>query len=202
LWKQYHFLYKERGLRFEVLAQQRLSFMLDQGPILCEFVARATEFKLRPNSDLYPLPIEDTWQQVVPIVDTIFRHLIKNGPRINFQSYVEFPTQYIHHSSQHNKLHSLKLFSSIKLLEVYRCMRVHYFPKSLLLPYHAYQVVYSVVPLLFIGLLKEERLSLVDGVRYWLMKLGPLKERSTDPNIEWDYLRQRLIWYWKVFCHG
>jgi hypothetical protein len=202
LWKQYHFSYRERGLRFASNARKKLCFMQDEGAILCELVARATEYKLRPANGLYPLPVIDTWQRVIPEVEAIFRHLINENLQINFESYVDFPRQYLQESSRNYHSPSRKIFLSLKLLEIYRSLRVHYLPRSFYTPYHAYQVVYSIVPLLFFGFISKERAALLDVVRFWLSKLGPLKAPSADLNIEWDYLRQELFRYWKVYCHG
>jgi len=202
LWKQFHFSYKERGLRFASLANQHLNFMLDQKDLFIEFTARATEFKLNPRRELYPLPINETWQQVVPFAISIIRHLVEQDLDIKCQSMVEFPAQYIQKTMVRKSRVSLKIFYYIKLLEVYRSLRRHIVPRSLIIPFPAYQVVYSVVPLLFYSYGSEKRSALLRETRYWLSKLGPLTRPSSDPDIEWDYLRKKLVRYWYIYCHG
>lgn len=201
LWKQYHYSYQERGRRFGLLAREHLVFMGEQRTGLSNLVTQATEFKLRPRNNIYCNTVHETWLQLIPICAAVFRYLIEQGIQIAFSDYTEFPKQFLHHSSQGSSLGSRTPFLALKSYELYRAVRAHCGPRSLLSPFQASQIVYAVVPLLFMSYRNRKQGELLDVARHWLAFLGPLRPASSDVATEWDYLRQQVTTYWKIFCY-
>ena len=202
LWGQYHYSYKERGKRFTALAKERLDFLNDQGIILSEFVARATEFKLHPRWELYPGSAKDTWDLVVSLSDMVFRHLIQHAWVCHFREYIEFPELYLRHATESYRDRSPIERCSLKLLDSYKYARRGWFPRGLLLPYDAAEIVYSVVPLLFVGWDYQEGMlqTLLVEVRRRLVHLCPLEVPDTNPEHERNTLCKDLMLVWDNFC--
>lgn len=203
LWGQYHYSYKERGRRFVAMANERLGFMHDQGAMLSELVERATEFKLRPRRDLYRDTVQETWRQVIPICDTVFRHLIEQVWGFSFSHYVEFPEQYLQRATGSFKSLSPLHFGILKLLDVYKYLRRRRLPRGILLPFNVSRIVYAVVPLLFVGWASDDEIlsKMLSEVRRRLTLICPLELPEPDPWNEWNALRQQMLWAWKNFCY-
>jgi hypothetical protein len=203
LWGQYHLSYEERGRRFAAMADDRLGFMHDQAVMLSEFVARATEFKLRPRHGLYREPVQETWLQVVPICDTVFRHLTEQVLGFCFGHYVEFPELFLQYATDRSKFSSPLRFATVKLLDMYKYLRTRRLPRGLLLPFDVSRVVYAVVPLLFVAWAASDEILriLLGEARRQLRVICPLDPPEPDPRKECDALRQQMLWAWKVFCY-
>ena len=203
LWGQYHYSYEERGRRFAAMADGRLVCMHDQGAMLCDLVARATEFKLRPRRSLYPDAARETWLQVVPICGAVFQHLVERVLGFSFGGYAEFPERYLQNASAASRSLSPLHFLTLKSLDVYKFLRRRRLPRGLLLPYGSSKVVYAVVPLIFMGWASscETLPSLLGEARRWLTVIYPLEPHEPDPWSEWDALRQPVLWAWKNFCY-
>ncbi len=203
LWGQYHYSYEERKNRFVAMAPDRLTFMNDQLTVLSALVERATEFKLCPKYGLYHDSVRETWLQVIPVCSSVFRYLTHQILGLSFSDYVEFPEQFIQHATDNFKSLSPLSFWSLKLLEVYRYLRAYRLPRGVLLPYTALKVVYAITPLVFVGWASqvEELPTMLREARRWLQLISPLELPEPDPWNEWNALRQRLLWAWRVFCY-
>jgi hypothetical protein len=202
LWGQYHFSYEERGRRFAAMSNGRLGFIPDLEVELSELVARATEFKLHPKHGLYQKTIHETWQQVVPICASVFHHLTEQVLGFSFCNYTEYPEQYLEYQSASIKNLSPQHLLALKLLDIYKFIRQQRIPRGLLLPYDASQVVFSVVPLLFVGWAGKTDTSaaLLSEARRWLNLIYPLKSPQSDYWDEWELLRTQMLRAWKNFC--
>jgi hypothetical protein len=202
LWGQYHYSYEERGRRFAAMSNEKLGFIPDRGAKLSELVARATEFKLRPRHGLYQESIQETWQQVVPICASVFHHLTEQILGFSFCHYTEYPEQYLEYQSSSTKHLSPQHQLAIKVLDVYKFFRKKRIPRGLLLPYDASQVVFAVVPLLFVGWVRNDDTSStqLSEVRRCLKLIYPLEPPQSNYWDEWEFLRTRLLWAWKNFC--
>jgi len=214
LWGQYHFLYKERGRRFAALANDRLVFMHSQGSILAELVARATEFKLRPRRNLYlhtdgvgrtgsPATVQEAWLEVVPVCDSVFRHLVEQVLGFSVKDYAGFPEQFLQHESAASRSLSPLHLVMLKSLDAYKYLRTGRLPRGLLLPYGVPRVVYAVVPLVFTGWASNaQRLAnMLSQVRQCLGTICPLEPPDSDSWTEWDALRRHMLWAWQNFCY-
>jgi hypothetical protein len=204
LWGQYHFSYEERGRRFAAMADGRLAFMHDQGAMLFDLVARATEFKLRPRRGLYPDATRETWLQVVPICGAVFQHLVERVLGFSFSGYSEFPERYLQNASAASRSLSPLHFVTLKSLDMYKYLRRRRLPRGLLFPYGVPKVVYAVVPLVFMGWASNNETlpTLLSEVRRWLWMVCPLEPPQIDPRQEWDALCQTMLWAWKNFCYS
>jgi hypothetical protein len=202
LWGQYHYSYKERGQRFALVADGQLDFLGDQATTICELVNRATEFKLHPRQDLYQNSIEETWHQVIPICDLVFRYLTKQIYDFSFREYDEFPDQFLQCSADIFKSLSPLQRISLKLLDIYKYSRTQRIPRGLFLPFTASQIVYSVVPLLFVGWVvnKDKLVPFMREARRHLQVICQLAQQKSDPWDEYDTMRQVELWAWKNFC--
>jgi hypothetical protein len=201
LWKQYHYSYRERGRRFAALAPAKLGFMPKRCSDLQEFVARATEFKLRPRPDLYPDGARQTWLQIIPACEDVYRHLLQQARHISFDSYMELPEKLLRRPSAESRIEPGPSFAAQKAYELYRCARARILPRNLFSDFQTSQVVYSVVPLLFAAYGHESQASMLEAARRWLSFVGPLPPPSSDLGIEWENLSQRLFSFWKAFCY-
>lgn len=203
LWGQYHYSYEERGRRFVAMANDRLGFMPDQGAMLSELVDRATEFKLRPRRGLYQDSTRETWMQVIPASDAVFRYLTEEVCGFSFDQYVEFPEQYLQRAARSLKSLSPLRFGIFKLLGVYKYLRAHRLPRGTLLPSSVSSVVYAVVPLLFVGWASDGATltGMLGEVRRQLALICPLESPEPNPWNEWDSLRRHMLWAWKNFCY-
>ena len=203
LWGQYHFSYAERGRRFAAMAKNHLDFIGDEGVILSDLVARATEFKLRPRLSLYPDTVQETWLKVVPICGAVFQHLVNQVLCFSFDDYAKFPERYLQHESAASRSLSPLHFLTLKSLDVYKYLRRRRLPRGLLLPYGVPRVVYAVVPLIFVGWASNSETlpSMLSEVRRWLTVICPLESPESDCWKEWDGLRKRMLWAWKNFCY-
>ncbi len=200
---QYHYSYEERGRRFAAMTNERLSFMGDQGATLSSLVAQATEFKLRPRYGLYQDTASETWQQVIPICDAVFRHLTEQILGFSYSHYVEFPEQYLRHAADSFKSFSPLHFGSLKLLDIYKYLHKRRLPRGVLLPFNVSQTVYATVPLLFSSWASSSEAlpSILEKARQCLALVCWLEQSKPDHWSEWNALRQRMLWAWKTFCY-
>ena len=201
-WGRYHYSYKERGLRFSILAKERLGFMGEEGKILSRLAEQATEFKLRPARDLYPESLQSTCFQVVSICDKVFRHLtsLEWGFTID-DDYTSFSEQYLQHEVK--KLKSPTYQRVIyKLLDIYKYVRRGRLPLNLKSPNTTNQVIYSVVPLLFSGWNKSDATlaPMLDGVRHQMVKIYPIGPPASNSRDELRHLSEHMFLLWKNFC--
>ena len=203
----YHYSYQERGRRFAAMAHDRFAPLLAGVPALPDLVRRATEFKLRPNPDLYPDDLADIWVEVAAIADVVFRRMIEQQYARSFGSYTEFPALYLSltrawQGSQMDRWRQLvslfgrKLVEGVKYLEQKRGL-----PSVFLSLHCSSHVVYALVPVLYLSCFSHERAVMLGAIRQGLGLLGPLAPPSPDPHIEWNYLRRLLDWNWRVFCY-
>jgi hypothetical protein len=203
LWGQYHFSYEERGRRFASLANTLLDFMPDQAEELTKLIALATEFKLRPSLKLLPESVRETWLQTVSICEPVFRLLTEEFLGFSFNQFAEFPEQFIQYHISSSKFISPPLFLATKLLQIYKYLRRRRLPRGILLPYYPSQVVYAVVPLIFVGWANNKTLPrMLSEARRWLKEICPLEPPLSDSRNEWDVLRRHTLWAWKNFCYS
>lgn len=201
LWGQYHYSNFERGRRFARLTGDCVRFLPDGGVRLAELVARATEFKLHPARALYPQPAAQTWIGILPVCDAVFRHLMEQVMRIPISHYADFPGNYVHRPLDGLRTPSVAHLVVHKLYELYRAIRSRRLPQSLLSSMSAAEIVYSVVPLVFLTYCDPNAADLLKSARRWLSMLGPMKPQPADVAQEWDYLRQRVVSHWRAFCY-
>jgi len=175
--------------------------MPDQKELLLQLVERATRFKLQPDPALYDRPARETWQQIIPVCDQVFRYLLKEVEGISFTQYAGLPRITLH---QHEIKMNFKegiLFSGVRLLEWNKALHSHQpFPhvSNQLL---ASQIIYAIVPLLFFSYGQQDAADSLAEARNWLAKFQQLNPPSMDLQQEWNYLRIQLAKTWKVFCY-
>lgn len=203
LWGQYHFSYRERGRRFAALVNDRLDFMNVKGSMLSDYVARATEFKLRPNRGLHLNSVQDSWRQVIIICDEVFHHLTEQILGFSFQHYHEYPEQFLQYATHTTNSYPRHQFMAMKLLDVYKYLRRHLWPRGLHLRYQISKAVYAAVPLMFVSWAgrKADLSRILTEVRNCLRKVSPLEPPQNDLWEEWEGMRQRILWAWKNFCY-
>lgn len=197
--RQYHLSYAERGRRFDDLAPQ-LEPVLARASHVPDLVHRATAFKLRPSPDLYPGPMPVTLCQVRQACDAAFRYVIEKDLGLSFESYAEFPARYLSQLRTQNKRPSSaplcrNLFLILKFLRARRCppLRLITHPTQ-----PAYQVVFAVIPLLFL----EDSDEVLKEARHWLGLLRHLEPAREERQAEQAYLRHCAVQAWKDFCYG
>lgn len=202
VWGQYHYSYKERGARFAGLAKEKLTFLPDGGRELAALVAAATEFKLKPNPALYPDSLQKTWETVIPLVDQVFRYLVKETLSIDLNDYTAYPPQYLQRDPHLHRSMVLPEFFVSKLLEVYRSYKNRNLPPGLFRKNQIGMIVYAVVPLLFHCQMLDECEEILRTARRWMKLLGNLDGPFKDLQVEKDYLRKKIVRYWEVYCRG
>jgi len=201
---QYHFSYAERGRRFANLVSV-LGTVLERASCLPDLVRRATAFKLRPYCELYREPVSQLWQQVRQACDATLRYVIEKYLSFSYNNYAEFPQLYLDQLLQ-NRLEdsrisrllarlSQNLLLSLKFVRARRCPPVGLFTQW---TYPAYQIVYSLVPLMFLSSDEAE----LQETRHWLKKLARLESPRADYHAEWNYLRNCTVHAWKDLCYG
>jgi hypothetical protein len=202
LWGNYDVSYEERGRRFAGMAEDHLNF-LEEEVILCDLVARATEFKLRPRLTLYAEPVDVAWRRVIPICDSIFRHVVTEAFDFSFSHYSEFPERFLRHATDTHRSFPPLHRGALTLLDLYKSLRVRRLPRAFWSPFRISSAVYAVVPLMFVGWAASgETLSaLLAEVRRRLKTVCRMEAPVSDPCIEWDTLRQQVFWAWKNFCY-
>ncbi len=202
---RYHFTYAERGRRFADLISE-LDGVVAQASHLPDLVCRATAFKLRPSLDLYPEPMPLMWDQVKQVCDVTLRHVVKKYLGFSFDSYAEFPSQYLSQLRMQNKIMEnpfkpLPAPISQNLLLILKLLRDRRRPPLRLItsPTNpAYQIVFSVVPLAFL----EGNDEVLKEARRWLGKVRALDAPRAEHQAEWDYLQASTLKAWKDFCYG
>lgn len=203
LWGEYHFSYAERGRRFAAMAEDHLEFMGGDSVALAELVVRATEFKLRPRLSLYPEPLDTAWRKAVSVCDRVFRYVAGHAFALGFFQYREFPQQFLQRAtSAYRTLPPLRR-GALKLLSLYKCLRVGRLPRILLYPYGISSAVYAVVPLIFVSWSSgdETLRELLAEIRRRLTTVCRMEAPKSDSCDEWDSLRQQVLWAWKNFCY-
>ncbi|MBN1874072.1 MAG: hypothetical protein JXA33_07565 [Anaerolineae bacterium] len=204
---EYHFSYAERGRRFADLVPE-LDTVTERANALPTLVARATDFKLRPSFDLYAEPLSQIWQQVRQVCDSTLRYVIEKYLSFSFDTYAEFPKLYLSQLQAHNKLGkswlsplpaplSQNLFLVLRLLRDRRLPAVKLITRT---TYPAYQIVFSVIPLLFLSDGADRALR--QEVRHWLAQVYRIKASVADDEAAWTYLRACAVQAWKDFCYG
>jgi len=118
------------------------------------------------------------------------------------QNYENFPSQYLQRTASLSRNDPFGWRLALKLLDLYRCMRIPAVPKGLFSRHYLYEIVYAVVPLLFNAQFTDDCADLLRTGRKWMTMLGKIDNSSSRLNTEKEYLTSRLIWFWKVFCHG
>jgi hypothetical protein len=205
VWGKYHFSYRERGRRLLDAGQRgHLDFMTDQAEQFMEMVTTATAFKLQPDPTLYKHSIQETWQQVVPIVDRVFRYLAHKIWGFTFELYAEFPAQFLRNTSIFSGFMPLIQIGFIKVRDVYKYARVGLFPRSTLRPYITSGIIYSAVPLVFTSWLNyetEKAAPVLQAARHYLNMAYPILTPSAEGYEEWLTLQQSLLLAWKNFCY-
>lgn len=205
--RSYHYSYQQRGRRFAAIAHDKFAPLVARVPAMPDLVRQATEFRVRPNLDLYPGDLGEAWSEVAAMADVVFRYLIEQQYDRSFGSYVEFPTCYLSLSRdrQRSKTPHLRQLVSLlarRLVEGAKYLEQKRWPPSeFWSPYSSSQMVYALVPVLFQSCFSEERRMMVSVVRQRLEMMGQLEPPSPDPRIEWDYVRRVLAWNWRVFCY-
>jgi len=200
---QYHYSYAERGRRF-AQASDAFSPLIAQAPAMPALVERAVEFKLRPRLDLYPDDLCAVWRQAAAMVDIVFRRLVYCEYGQTFDTCAEYPAQ---HLALLNKTSSSRLWGGIggvrhKLVEGLKHVDQRHRPPPIFRTRHSpSQVVYALTPLLFQSCFSEQRGGMLSEARRWLALLGPLEPPAADWQTEWNHLRRRLVWNWRVFCY-
>lgn len=202
---QYHFSYAERGRRFANLVPQ-LESVLARASHLPDLVRRATAFKLRPSLDLYPDPMPLTLQRVRQACDATFRYVIEKDLGFSFDGYAEFPALYLSQLRRQNKLgkswlRPLPAPLAQNLLLVLKFLRARRWPPLGLITHPAlpaYQVVFAVIPLLFL----EGSDDVLQEARHWLGRLRNLEPPRDERQAEQAYLRHCTVQAWKDFCYG
>ncbi len=202
---QYHFSYAERGRRFADLVPD-LDTVVARASHLPDLVRRAIAFKLRPSLNLYPEPMTVIWQQVKQACDATLSYVIERYLGFSFSSYAEFPERYLSQLKIQNKIGmsrlwplpaplSQNLFLILKSLRARRCPVLGLITHA---TYPAYQIVFSVVPLVFLGSGEE----VLREAHRWLGKVSRLEAPRVEHQAEWDYLRGCIVQAWKDFCYG
>ncbi len=201
-WGQYHYSYRERGLRFSRLASGQLGFLGMEGEVLYQLGQRATQFKMQPRRELYPQSLQELTQRVVSICEHVFAYLASREWGLTMDDpYTAYPRQY-----QRKRIDRLAPFSYEralhKLLDTYKYLRTRRLPYNLLSPNTAGEIIYSIVPLLFAGWRQSrDTLSLtVPAVRYEMRKVSRLPPAQAESRAEWRQLCQQMIPLWKNFC--
>jgi hypothetical protein len=202
-WGQYHFSYEERGRRFSILGKQRLDFMGERAQPFLRLAETAVEFKLRPRRGLYPEQLQETSQEVLLICDLVFRYLICRAWGLAFNSYDEFPKKYLQHNADESMNRPLPVVIGSKFLSLYKYVSKRHVPLRSLGSQAPDQLVYSIVPLLFMGwITQDETLSvLLREVRRNLVKVCALNSPASDPREEWTRLNEKMFSAWKDYCY-
>ncbi len=197
-WGQYHYSYRERGRRFSMLADKQISFMGDEAQSLCQLGQRATEFKMRPRRELYPESLQDLTRQVVTICGRVFSYLALQEWEVTIDDpYTPYPEQYL--QVQVDRLGSFSYQRALyKLLDTYKYRRTRRLPLNLMSANTAGEVVYSVVPLLFMGWCQREEAlwSLTKNARQQLRKVCILPAPKRDARAEWPQLCEQVLALW------
>lgn len=201
----YHYSYRARGRRFAAIARQKFAPLVAKMPAMVDLVARATEFKIRPDLDLYPEDPAGTWPEVAAMADVVFRCLMEQQHAPGF-AYAEYPDLCLDlaRGRQGQGPGSRQFLSLLagRMVEGIKYLEQRHLPSSILFsPYSAWQVVYALVPVLFQSCFSEEQARLMSAIRRWLGLLMKLDPPSPDPRAEWNYMRERLTWSWRVFCY-
>ncbi len=201
-WGHYHYSYGERGRRFSMLAEKRLSFMGDEAQTLYHLGQRATDFKIRPGRELYPEPLQSVAWQAVTICERVFCYLALQEWEVTIDDpYAPYPEQYL--QAQVDCLGSFSYQRALyKLLDTYKYVRTRQLPLNLLTANTAGEVVYSVVPLLFLGWCQPDAtlFSITKLARQQLSKVSFLPPPLHDARAEWQQLCERMLILWKNFC--
>ena len=198
---RYHYSYQERGQRFLQLPEEELIHFDGNINSMKEWVNKATEFKLQPSLELYSLSVNLTWSQILPLCESTLGFLVENILRSNWQGLSHFPQTYLDYCREYPHYDLGKLNSLIKLHEVYRALRGHIRPPIFNSANPSYQIVYSIVPLLFFSYGHSKRVKILQIVRDMMSQINPLEPPLPDMDQEWDYLRQELAHLWKVYCY-
>jgi hypothetical protein len=201
---QYHYSYAERGRRFAAAAENSFALLIAQAPALPDLVCRATAFKLHADSSLYPNDLQPMWEQVFASSGVVFRYLMEEELGLAFGSYSEFPARFLAHPKVRRTYNPYRLPPfppplDQKLIDGIRYLsRRRWPPRGFFMPNTLYQVVYSLVPVLFYSCSLGDREVALEEVRRWLGQLEQLDPPSSDPQLEWNYLRKRLVCNWEL----
>jgi len=175
-------------------------------------VERATCFKLRPTSNLYPEDIRSLWPQVITAVDAVFRHLMAEELDITFNCYTQFPEQFLSHSQVQKSYYLYRLWPlptplDQKLINAIKYLRQQRWPPRGYLTHFAITanlIVFALVPLLFLGWSEDDAVPAAANVevRRWLALMGYQELPLSDPQAEWNALYQYMLGAWKNFCYS
>lgn len=203
-WGQYHYSYRERGRRFDMLALEGTGFLGEDASTLRDLAQRATQFRLQPARSLYPASLSTTVDAVASLCISIFSHAAFQEWKIDPPATSPlYPEQYLR--AQVRALPPLSQhFVLYKLLDGYWYARRRSLPLNLFSLNTAAAVVYSIVPLLFASRTApgKENPSSLQIARKMLGKVCHLPAASPDPHLEWRQLRDHMLIMWKNFCNG
>ena len=201
-WGQYHYLYRERGRRFSILARGRLGFLWDAGQALYDLAQRATQFRIQPRRELYPEALAGITREVVSICGQVFAHLASQEWGITMDDpCTTYPGQYLR--ERVDRLAPFAYERTLhKLLDAYRYLRTLRLPLNLLSPNTAGEVIYSIVPPLFAGWCEPNATlsSTVRTVRGEMRRVSVMPPPESNPRAEWRQLCQQMLPLWKNFC--
>lgn len=200
-WRQYHYSYAERGRRFSSLAYDRLDFMSEYKYRMIALVDQATEFKLRPRTGLYRDSIRQTWLQVIPVCDEVFRHLVFEEMGLSISDYSDYPENILFQRPSRFEFMKKIGFMLGWALEMNKAFKARNLPAHLPAGMLPSQIVYAVVPLLFLSYGRSDTTALLAEARKWISKLTTLPPPSPELAEDWDILRQKLFGLWKIYCY-
>lgn len=199
--KRYHYSYRERGNRFSELSEDDINISNGKIDQLKDFVSKATEFKLRPNFEIYPLSVRETWSQVLPLCEATLGYLVENLMENKLTETSEFVRLFLDYTKGNPKNDPGKISILVYLLETYRAFKSRHWPPKFFNEYRPHYLVYSAVPLIFLsyGMPKSKRILM--SAREIIGEMSVLQPPFSDLDEEWDYLRGQLVELWKVYCY-
>lgn len=199
--KQYHYTYREREHRFQNLPQTELAFLGEDLSTVKDMIKSATEFKLEPCLMHYPLPVRDTWLQVIPLCKATLRHVMETLSSQNWEGLLLYPEIYLDYAADNYQQEYSKYIWLINLYEIYKVISTQRLPQQLRNHHYSIDLVYAAVPLIFLSYGPNKEEKILFKARNIISKLCDLEPTSHDLDKEWDYLRQKLAALWKAYCY-
>ena len=198
---QYHHSYKTRNMIFNELLQSQFGELEEKLPKFLSLASMATSYKLNPVKDAYPEGIGELWFDSAQICDCVFRYIAKNEMNIDYHNYMEFKKKYLEHPKTRSKYY-VGMFSIPVLNNLAKALKMiadkgSQFPSIKLIvnirtPWQ--QIIYSVLPLIYFGLLREGITDLLQlkQARDTISLFRRLEPQNWDPVEEWKYLKEQL----------
>jgi len=201
LWNQYHYSYRERGNRFQKLPQDKLNIFDENATLMKSMVMNATQFKLKPSLELYPLTAKETWLQVLPLCEASLKHMVEEITKKHWKGLSNYPVIYLDNAAEKPNNNSDRFSFLLNLHQAYKAFRGNRWPRILTNKHHSYDIVYSAVPLVFLSYGPQKNREILQLARELIGELCTLKPSSPNLDEEWDYLRKQLADLWKVYCY-